>query len=344
MTNKVLVIYTAPKVGDIIWQLPFVKAISDHHNTKVTFAFNDYIQIGNLLLNTNYIEKVFKNRFRKGIKYFLYDLIKFIILLKKNHFDYIYILDKTKLPAIAAKISGVKNILSFGIGSQKLFLTNKFFLSKNDLRMNYPSLSKKFLDINNISISNLSPQLNINSVTLHNFVKKFFNLPRPWTAMGIDSLEDNRIWSPKNFRILAEELYSRNLSKTFFLICHKNKKYLSEEIIKNSTMNKINFVDCSSMNLNEIIDVISSVDLFIGNDSGPCNLSVAFGKKTFCIIGPTDASALQSDKLVKITSKVYDISREKGIKRHGDNFDQTNKEINSIKVSEVLQKVIEFSN
>jgi len=83
MTDKVLVVYTAPKVGDIIWQLPFVKAISEHHNIKVTFAFNNYIQIENLLSDTNYIEKVFTNRFRKGFKYFLYDLIKCSLRTKK---------------------------------------------------------------------------------------------------------------------------------------------------------------------------------------------------------------------------------------------------------------------
>ena len=344
MKNRILVVYTAPKVGDIIWQLPFVKAISNFHNTKVCFAFNQHIKMDEQLLNTNYIEKVIKNGFRKGIRFFLHDLFDFILSLKKYNFDYVYILDKTKLPAIAAKIIKIKNIIGFGIGNQKFFLTNKFFLDKNDLRMSYPSLSKKFLEINKIPFINFSPELNINQTRVEKFKKKYLNFPKPWIAMGIDSLEDNRIWSPDNFRGLANELCKKMGIQTFFLICHKDKKYLIEEILKKKSDDKIKFIDCSMMNLDEIIDVISSSDIFVGNDSGPCNLSVAFKKKTFCLIGPTDASALQSNKLIKIISKMYDEGRELGIKRHGDNFNQTNVEINSISVKEVLQKIIEFSN
>jgi len=34
--NKICVVYTHGKLGDLIWQLPYIKAISDFHNQKIT--------------------------------------------------------------------------------------------------------------------------------------------------------------------------------------------------------------------------------------------------------------------------------------------------------------------
>ena len=35
MNKKICIVYTHHKLGDLIWQLPYLKAISDHHNEKV---------------------------------------------------------------------------------------------------------------------------------------------------------------------------------------------------------------------------------------------------------------------------------------------------------------------
>ena len=35
MNKKICIVYTHHKLGDLIWQLPYIKAISDHHSEKV---------------------------------------------------------------------------------------------------------------------------------------------------------------------------------------------------------------------------------------------------------------------------------------------------------------------
>ena len=35
MNKKTCIVYTHHKLGDLIWQLPYIKAISEHHNDKV---------------------------------------------------------------------------------------------------------------------------------------------------------------------------------------------------------------------------------------------------------------------------------------------------------------------
>ena len=59
---KICVFYTSPKLGDIILQLPFIKAIANHYNTKVTLCVNKYINIKAILESQNYIKSVIENK------------------------------------------------------------------------------------------------------------------------------------------------------------------------------------------------------------------------------------------------------------------------------------------
>ena len=35
--NKICIVYTHSKVGDLIWQLPYIESISKYHDQKITF-------------------------------------------------------------------------------------------------------------------------------------------------------------------------------------------------------------------------------------------------------------------------------------------------------------------
>ena len=72
---------------------------------------------------------------------------------KKNKYTHVYILDKVNKPAIAAKLSGIKNIIGPGIGNQKKWLTVNNFLADKDWNLSYSEQSKKLLEINNIKLN-----------------------------------------------------------------------------------------------------------------------------------------------------------------------------------------------
>ena len=78
----------------------------------------------------------------------------------------------------------------------------------------------------------------------------------------------------------------------------------------------------------------------MGIDSGPSCISGALNKKTFTIFGATDATLPQYNSMIKIKSKIYDSSREIGIKRCGDNFIQNNSEVKTINAKDVLDVII----
>ena len=338
--NHVGVLYSAPKIGDIIWQLPAVRAISEHHKQQVFFYFHETIKLDKIVELQSYIKHIRKNGFNKGVK-FIFDTYKLYKNFKEDQIKYLYILEKTKSAAIAALIANVDNIYGYGIGSQKFFIKNKNILHKNILRLNYPSQTKEFLKLNGIKLNDESPFLNLSDYKIG--LKNKINAQGKIISIVVDSLEKNRIWPMDYFSKLVSLIINNYNVENLFLISLPENKNLVDYIIKFNNFNS-KLIDCSQESLEKIIDIIAQTNLFIGNDTGPTNLAAAFQIDTISIIGPTDASALQSKNIIKLTSKYYNKNRELGIKRHGDNFDKSSKEISTIKVEDVFSKIKEKLN
>ena len=53
--EKICIVYTHHKLGDLIWQLPIIKAISDHHNQKIDLIVRKKTQAKNILTNLKHI-------------------------------------------------------------------------------------------------------------------------------------------------------------------------------------------------------------------------------------------------------------------------------------------------
>ena len=48
MIKKICVVYTHHKLGDLIWQLPYIKAISDHHKLNIDLIVREKTQAKNI--------------------------------------------------------------------------------------------------------------------------------------------------------------------------------------------------------------------------------------------------------------------------------------------------------
>ena len=67
--NKICIVYTHHKLGDLIWQLPYIKAISQHHQTNIDLVVREKTQAHNILKDLKHINQIFYNDFRKGLFY-----------------------------------------------------------------------------------------------------------------------------------------------------------------------------------------------------------------------------------------------------------------------------------
>ena len=335
---KICIFYSSPKLGDLILQLPFFKAVAKYYNTKVSICINQHVSIKEILEKQDYIEEVIENRFRRG-RFFFIDIFRLVKQLKNKKFDYAFILEKTKGPALVCNFIGIKKIYGFGIGSQS-FLVDKYIkLNKNDLRYNYTEQSIKFLNKLNIPYNFEDKFIVLNNVDREDFIKNYESLPKPWVCFAVDSTEVNRIWPQKKFAELADSLIEKKLAKTIFVINHEDHVQYFYEIVKNSKYGN-KFINCKSLDRSQIIHLVQVCEYFVGIDSGPSCVAGALGKKTFCIIGPTDATLPRFNSMIKIMSDIYDKSREVGLKRCGDNFVQNDSEVKTISVSKVFDTIV----
>jgi ADP-heptose:LPS heptosyltransferase len=301
MNNKICIVYTHHKLGDLIWQLPYIKAISEHHKIAVDLILREKTQAKNILKDLNHINTINYNNFRKGIYYWV-DVWKLIKIFKQNNYSHVYILDKVNKPALAAKLSGIKNIIGPGIGNQKKYLTTSLILNDDDWKLNYTEQSQKLLELHNIKLNNQYPQIDVN---IKRFNENNLDLVIDGNkiAFGVDSFEDYKMWYEEDFVKLADLLYDRKLFDYIYLICGPDKSYIAKKIIE--TSKKKYFIDCSQKDLSGVITAIKNSNFFVGNNSGPLNLASALGIKSFGLIANDAISELKYSKIEFITPEGY---------------------------------------
>ena len=311
MSLKIAVVYSHHKLGDLIWQLPYLKSISKNFSLPITLITRPKTQAKDILKDNHYIQKVFYCEFRKKLWYFveIFNLYRFF---KKEKFSHIFILDKISRPAIAAKLADIKNIIGPGIKNQKKWLTNKNFLTNEDYRnLDYSDQSKKMLEINNYKVFETIPSLTIKKETLINIEPKIDTGAKDIVTFGVDSFELFKMWFEENFAELANKLIEANLANKIYLIASQKNQDIVKKIMNLS--NKNHFSDCSSLNLLQVIKVIKYSNYFVGNNSGPLNLASALGVKAFGLIANDRVSELKNSNIIPILPKNYknEINRDR---------------------------------
>ena len=190
--NKICVTYSHHKLGDLIWQLPYIKAISLYHGLPVDLIVREKTQAKIILRDTSHIKNIFYNNFRKGLFYWV-DVFNLYKIFTRNKYSHVYMLDKVNKPAIAAKLSKIKNIIGPGLGNQKKWITSKKILNDEDRKLNYSEQSQKILEINSIPINNKIPQIEIDIKKIENDNIDITRTGKK-ISLGVDSFEDFKMW------------------------------------------------------------------------------------------------------------------------------------------------------
>ena len=97
--------------------------------------------------------------------------------------------------------------------------------------------------------------------------------------------------------------FKKKLFDFIYLICGRDKSYIAEKIIEHS--GKDYFINCANKDLSGVVLAIKNSDFFVGNNSGPLNLSSALGVKSFGLIANDPVSELKYSKIIPITPDDY---------------------------------------
>ena len=306
--NKTLIIQTRPGIGDLCMFLPYIQQIyKDNKELEITLITQKRTSAKQVLKYEKSIKEIiYLEDMRLEInKSKINNFFKLINFINKNNFLKIYVMHFSLFWFLVSKISKVKNIYIYGA-----------FKKNVDIYLNALEQNKKWL--NN---TNLSSQTKISWPVS--------NKDNNQIIIGIGSSGPTKRWATENYILLIKKINNKNIK--FYLAGGNNE-------IENQIANQIKISTSESkieslchLSIEQIMPIINSSKLYIGNDTGFMHLSAGLNIPSIGLFGDTPLSYANYNK--NIIPIIPD-----GFKTVGHNSNAMKK----ITVEQVINKVKEF--
>ena len=293
-TGKTAIILTYPGIGDIVWHIPFIYGLSNKaKNKKISLFTRKTTHAKEILKYNKSIGKVsYLNETRQFINT-IYNFPSLIKSLRKEKFSTLWIFHRSPRYAIAARFANIKNIYGFGFGAQKFWLTTQKSINNNYKKKDNISKAKELLNIHKIKYDSKFKLEIPERITKKN-LKNYKKFPKPWISIGFSCNKTAflkkdvpysfyRTWRPKYFSNLLDLISLNKKKLTIFLVGAPNELEIAKSIIRNCKNKKNIIISCKPLLLN--LSILSQSKFFVGNDSGPLNLSGALGIRSFGLFG-----------------------------------------------------------
>ena len=276
------VIQVKPGIGDVIWHLPFIRAIAaTAPGRQVTFfvpptsAAQDLLAAEPGVAATVYFQHA-GSELQRGI-----NVLRLVALLRRHHLESIWILDRTIRPALAAALAGIPERIGLGLGPQNLFITNRG-IGPEHFHDHPIDWLRALMVETNVPLPSTEPDLQLPTRVLTTVGEKFAPLARPWLVIGIGASHPDKDWPDDCWR---EFLRGLQTAGTVFLVGGPANHARAEQFIATCGPGRI--VNACGLQLIEAAALLRLADLFIGPSSGPLNLAAAGGTDAFGLFGST---------------------------------------------------------
>jgi len=169
------VIQVKPGIGDVIWHLPFIRAIAGTApGSKVTFfapptsAAKDLLAAEPSVASTVYFRHA-GSELQRGI-----NLIRLVALLRRYRPQSLWILDRTIRPALAARLAGIPERIGLGLGPQSAFITNRG-IGQDHLHDHPIDWLRALMTVVNVPLASTEPDLHVSASVLRSLGRSLRN-------------------------------------------------------------------------------------------------------------------------------------------------------------------------
>ena len=277
MTSTV-VIQAKRGIGDVIWHLPFIRAIAAATPERAVTFLTPPSSLGAELLQaepcvakTLYFEHGGSEVARA------FQLVELTRMLRRLQPKTAWILDKTMRPALAALFAGVPQRIGMGIRSQRVLITNRGLDPSYDEV--YPiECLVAVLEQVGVPLETTEPNLNSPAPVVASVGERFQAHVRPWIAIGLGASTTNKDWSRAQWIAFIEAVRRRTRGTIFLIGGAANARVAADLIESTAGARMINACDLS---LIESSALMKHADLFVGPNSGPMNIAAAVGTPAF---------------------------------------------------------------
>jgi heptosyltransferase II len=278
------VIQPKPGIGDVMWHLPFIRAIAAvSPGGKVTFIVPPTSSARELLAAEPAVAEVLYFNNAGSELQRLIDQLRLIALLRRNRFRALWILDRTVRPAVAGFLAGIPERIGIGFTPQRWFLTNKGLDQSHFHDFPIDWLVALMADMR-VPLTTTEPNLRIPGDLLAAVGGKFSACPRPWIVLGLGGSHPNKDWPTSYWAEFLGALRALT-NGTVFLIGGPAHITRAQALIADTA--GANGVNACDLKVAESAALLRHADLFVGTDSGPLNLAAATGTEAFGLFGAT---------------------------------------------------------
>ena len=266
---KVLVVQQRYGIGDMLIFLPYLKALSEKNNVKISLLAKKTSRSSELFKSENFLDEIIDlDSTNDGISGF-FNLSKEI---KKRKFDKIYIFNGSLRYKLIAIFAGIKSIYQYPLFTSKdiIFQTAKVFTEPlvGKILSTEPNLLLKEEDVREAK-------------STYRINEKTKNI-----VLGVSASGPTKRWGIENYINLATQL-SQHKECKFFIAVGKDDLEIIDKI-KRSNINPI-CMTMEKLSISNILTIIKNCNLYIGNDTGFMHMSAALGIKSIGIF--TDSPA-----------------------------------------------------
>ncbi len=266
---KVLVVQQRYGIGDMLIFLPYLKALSEKNNVKISLLAKKTSRSSELFKSENFLDEIIDlDSTNDGISGF-FNLSKEI---KKRKFDKIYIFNGSLRYKLIAIFAGIKSIYQYPLFTSKdvIFQTAKVFTEPlvGKILSTEPSLLLKEEDVKSAK-------------NIYRINEKTKNI-----VLGVSASGPTKRWDITNYIKLATQLNQYKECK-FFIAVGKDDLEIIDKIKKSNI--KTTCMTMEKLSISNILTIIKNCNLYIGNDTGFMHMSAALGIKSIGIF--TDSPA-----------------------------------------------------
>jgi heptosyltransferase II len=278
------IIQVKPGIGDVIWHLPFIRAIAAAVPSGcVSFlappssCAKDLLAAEPGVAQTLYFEHG-GSELRRGL-----NLIRLVALLRRNRFQSIWILDRTVRPALAAMLAGIPERIGLGLGPQRLFITNPG-IGQDHFHDQPIDWLRALMAAMNVPLPSTEPDLLLPGAVLAATAEKFKSCARPWIVLGIGASHPDKDWPDARWAEFLSLLRGRATGTIFLIGGRMNYARAQNFMTPKARAPAVNACD---LRLAEAAALLRLADLFVGPSSGPMNLAAAGQTEAFGLFGST---------------------------------------------------------
>jgi len=190
--------------------------------------------------------------------------------------------------ALLAKVIGARQTLGYTRGGRSFLLDIRVEPNRVDGKISPVYMAREYLDL----LEALGCQddgeglgLNVSKDTLEEIRRE---LPTSRPLVGIApgaAFGPSKCWLPERYAEVADRLFEKN-NALCILLTGPGEETTRDAVLA-AAKHPLHICDDAAPSVERLKAIISELDLFIGNDSGPRHIAIAFKKPVICIMGST---------------------------------------------------------